>query len=181
MLEIKKKNVVLGGLVVLLLITGYINLIYNQNIVQREEAGVAVRDAESALEGQVETPGDGQQVATDNDNFFRDFRFERESTRRQETEYIMEVIDNPDADSQIRQEAKEQLLEIAGNMEKELRIETLIKAKGFEDVAVLLQTDSVNVIVDRQELMPEEVARILEIVIRESGQGAENVKIIPKM
>jgi len=181
MLEIKKKNVVLGGLVVLLLITGYINLIYNQNIAQREEAGIAVRDSEIAEEEQTELPGEGQQVATDNDNFFRDFRFERESTRRQETEYIMEVIDNPDADSQIRQEAKEQLLEIAGNMEKELRIETLIKAKGFEDVAVLLQMDSVNVIVDRQELMPEEVARILEIVIRESGQQAENVKIIPKM
>jgi stage III sporulation protein AH len=181
MVEIKKKNVVLGGLVVLLLITGYINLIYNQDVAQREEAGVDVRDAEVAQEEQAETPGDGQLAATDNDNFFRDFRFERESTRRQETEYIMEVIDNPDADPQIRQEAKEQLLEIAGNMEKELRIETLIKAKGFEDVAVLLQKDSVNVIVDRPELMSEEVARILEIVIRESGQEAENVKIIPKM
>jgi len=181
MLEFKKKNLVLGGLIVLLLVTGYINLVYNQNIESIQEGGIAVGDVETAETDQNGLAAGEQQTTNDQVDFFRDFRFEREYTRRQETEYIREVIDNPDTDVQLKQEAKEQLLEIASNMEKELRIETLIKAKGFEDVAVLLDKDSVNVIVDRQELMSEEVARILEIVMRESGQGAENIKIIPKI
>ena len=44
---------------------------------------------------------------------------------------------------------------------KELSMEALIKAKGFNEAVVIMHRDSVNVIVDKQELKPEEVAQIL--------------------
>ncbi len=50
-------------------------------------------------------------------------------------------------------------------------------AKGFEDVAVTFHTGSVNVIVDAAELTDKQVAQILDIVLRETGEEAGNVKV----
>ena len=110
-----------------------------------------------------------------------DYRTERQNTRKEEIEYIREILDNPESDLEIKKEAQAQLLEITNSMEKELSMEALIKAKGFNEAVVIMHRDSVNVIVDKQELKPEEVAQILDIVKRESGQEAENIKIIPKI
>jgi hypothetical protein len=46
---------------------------------------------------------------------------------------------------------------------------------------VILHENSVSVIIDKQDLKPEEVAQILDIVKRESGEKPENIKIIPKI
>ena len=64
-------------------------------------------------------------------------------------------------------------------MEKELTIENLIKAKGFADAAVTFHYGSVNVVVDCTELTNEQVAQILDIVTRETGEPAANIKISP--
>ena len=60
-----------------------------------------------------------------------------------------------------------------------MTIEGLLKAKGFNDSIVIFNQDYVSVIVEKDELAPEEVAQILDIVKRESGKTAENIKIIP--
>ena len=65
-------------------------------------------------------------------------------------------------------------------METELAIENLIKAKGFNDAIVIIHKDNVNVIIDKAELVPEEVA-ILDIVKRETEKDIDNIKIIPKI
>ncbi len=188
MLVLKKKSVVMGILVVLLIITGYLNLVYNQSVLneqnvqeavnqQGEEDGIAVKDKEGSLEEE-----DAAEVAAvSSANFFTSYRLERENTRKEEIEYIREILDNPESDPDMKKEAQAQLLEITKNMEKELAIEALIKAKGFKDVVVILHKDSVNVIVDKPELKQEEVAQILDIVRRESGHKPENIKIIPKI
>ena len=89
-------------------------------------------------------------------------------------------MDNPNSDENKRAEAQDQLLQLTQIMEKELGVEGLIKAKGFDDVIVMLQENSVNVVVDKKDLSSEEVAQILDIVRRETGQEAENIKIIPR-
>lgn len=197
MLVLRKKSVVMGILVVLLIITGYLNLVYNQSVLNGqnlqeasgrpdgqdeigpgEADGIVVRDREdSPEEGEDAT----EVAAISSANFFASYRMERENTRKEEIEYIREILDNPEADPEMKKEAQAQLLEITQNMEKELAIEALIKAKGFKDVVVILHRDSVNVIVDKPDLQQEEVAQILDIVRRESGHKPENIKIIPKI
>jgi stage III sporulation protein AH len=189
MLVVKRKSVVMGILIVLLIITGYLNLVYNQSVLngqdvqeavsqQGEEDGIAVKDKEGSSEEEDDT---AEVAAVSSANFFASYRLERENTRKEEIEYIREILDNPASDPEMKKEAQAQLLEITKNMEKELAIEALIKAKGFKDVVVILHKDSVNVIVDRPELKQEEVAQILDIVRRESGHKPENIKIIPKI
>ena len=52
--------------------------------------------------------------------------------------------------------------------------------KGFNDSAVTFHYGSVNVIIDCDELTTEQIAQILDIVRRETGEPAGNIKVSPK-
>jgi stage III sporulation protein AH len=215
MLIIRRKNIIVGLLVVLLIVTGYLNFVYNQNSTpaanpgkndpstdetdqtepdeNKQGAGKDITDGDKTTPGgkitvsDLEEPGKSDEVETTTASasssaaFFRDYRFERELDRSKEVEYINTVVNNPKSDPEMIKEAQAQLLEITSNMEAELVMENLIKAKGFRDAIVIIHRDNVNVIVDKAELVPEEVAMILDIVKRESGQHTDNIKIIPKI
>ena len=114
--------------------------------------------------------------ATDQAGFFASFRTEREKTRNEEITYLDTIIAQG-ADADTLSDAQQQKLLIVENMERELTVESLLKAKGFADAAVTLHTGSVNVILDAEELTDEQVAQVLDIVLRETGEAAENVKV----
>ena len=63
-------------------------------------------------------------------------------------------------------------------MEKELNIETVVKAKGFEKCIVVVSEKNVNVIVKAKELTSAQTIQINEIACEQTGFTAENVKII---
>lgn len=194
MLTLKRKNLILSMLVVLLLVTGYLNYIYNQNTLDnRKKPGIVdkkenkptvtvqdVANSDNNLDSGAGEGGISNAVNTSGTSgFFTEYRFERENTRKKEIEYIRDIIDNPNSETEMKNEAQAQLLEITANMERELNIEGLLKAKGFSDSIVLFNRDYVSIIVDKEELAPEEVAQILDVVKRESGKSADNIKIIP--
>ena len=109
-------------------------------------------------------------------NFFDTFRSERDLTRAQEIKYLDMIVEQG-ADAETLADAQQQKLNIVNFMEKELTVESLLKAKGFNDAAVTLHTGSVNVILSAESLTDEQVAQILDIVMRETGEGAENIKV----
>ena len=113
----------------------------------------------------------GDSVAA-NENFFEAFREERESTRSLEIEYLDEIIAASANDSETLKDATEQKLRLVANMEAEFSAESMIRAKGFSDKG------SVNVVIATEELSSEEVAQILDIVKRETGEKTENIKIM---
>lgn len=65
-------------------------------------------------------------------------------------------------------------------MEDELSIESLIETKNLPDSFVLITESSVNVTVDKQELDTNTVAKICDIVMRETGRGADKIIIQSK-
>lgn len=109
-------------------------------------------------------------------NFFDTFRSERDLTRAQEIKYLDMIVEQG-ADAETLADAQQQKLNIVNFMEKELTVESLLKAKGFNDAAVTLHAGSVNVILSAGSLTDEQVAQILDIVMRETGEGAENIKV----
>ena len=58
--------------------------------------------------------------------------------------------------------------------------ENLIKAKGFENVIIFSNENSVSVIVKTEALEPEKIAQIQNIVSRELEIGAELINISKK-
>ena len=65
-------------------------------------------------------------------------------------------------------------------MEKELAIESIIKSKGLPDSFVLITESSISVTVDKQELDTNTVAKICDIVMRETGKPADKIIIQSK-
>lgn len=62
----------------------------------------------------------------------------------------------------------------------EANIESLIRAKGYEDAVVMIGDDSVNAVVAPPEggLQAEDVTVIKDIIISETGMSAGQIKIV---
>ena len=63
------------------------------------------------------------------------------------------------------------------NAEKERKIETMVKAKGFEDCFVYVDDSGVSVTVKGGEIDGAKVAQIKDIVVTETKVPARNIKI----
>lgn len=159
MFRINKKVLVIAGLAILLAVTGVLNWKFAADKKARQQA---------------EGNGGTEQTVSS----FADFRTERERVRTQELTSIDSIINNENTDTQTLAEAQKMKLELTDMMEKELLIEGLLKAKGFEDAVITISDAAVNVIVKQKDLTKQQVAQVLEIVLREAGDiSAENVKI----
>lgn len=164
--KLNRKVLTLCGVTVLLIGAVVTNLLVNRNKVDAGEtvpaSGENVSEASSAAAVQL--------------SFFESFRSERDNTRQQEIAYIDTIIEQG-ADAETMADAQQQKLSIVDSMEKEMTIESLLKAKGFTDAAVTLHEGSVNVVLAAETLADEQVAQVLDIVARETGEKAENIKI----
>ena len=82
-----------------------------------------------------------------------------------------------------RQEKKNASAEktrIMDTMEKELSVESMIKSKGLPESFVIMTDSSVTVTVDKQELDSNTVAKICDIVMRETGKTADKIVVQSK-
>lgn len=154
--------------VALLLLCGavWLNLKLNRDDVT-DVLGSDPEPTEKSAETMVNVYGD----------YFNSFRSERSRVREQEIDYLRSIINSENSDEDALNDAQERLLELVGRMEKEFAIESRIKGKGFLDAAATFMGDSVTVTIDGEKLTDEEVARILEIVITETGLPASRIKI----
>ena len=69
---------------------------------------------------------------------------------------------------------------ILNYMETELAIESIIKSKGLPASLVIITEQTISVTVDKQELDTSTVAKICDIVMRETGKPAEKIIIQSK-
>ena len=58
--------------------------------------------------------------------------------------------------------------------------ENLIKTKGFEDLIIFINDDSINVIIKSKELQTDQIAQIQNIITRELKAKIENIHISNK-
>ncbi len=166
----KQRIIVLSGLAVLLIAAPILNYQFNS---AADKAATASPKATATQS--VQTGSDS--VTTG--NFFTDYVTERETQRTDELSYLDSVINDKDTDAATKKTAQEQKTAIAKSMEVEMTVENLLKAKSFEKVAVLYHTGSVNIVVGAEELTDAQVAQILDVVRAETGESAQNIKIIP--
>ena len=114
-------------------------------------------------------------------NYFTQYRNERITTRNEELLQLDAIIASAEVDTAEKNQALAMKIELTEMTEKELLLETLIKAYGFEDAVVVIGLDSenVNVIAKSQELTTDDAILIYSIVSEEANVSPENVKIIP--
>lgn len=150
----RTKIIILTAMVLLLGVTGYLNIVLNKSIKQPEV----------------------EQTST---SYFTAYRTDREATRDQEMLYYDAIIGNETSTAEAKASAESARLALVAQMEKELVIEGLIKAKGFEDAIVTISDANVNAIVKSSELKSTEVAQIVSVIQTQLGTDLENIKVFP--
>jgi stage III sporulation protein AH len=71
------------------------------------------------------------------DDYFVNYRIEREKMRSQQVEILREIVENPNSAVDVRKDAQKKMLNLTEKMENELKLENLIKAKNYKDAVVL--------------------------------------------
>lgn len=152
MLTKKKKMFILLGMVALLFVTGGLNLFLN-----RTTSEVPASSYESA-------------------SFLTSYRTSKFETRQTMMEYYDSIL-KVSTDAEQITETNALISELASRMEKETVLEGMIMASGFEDAVVTNSDDSYTVMVKSNNFTVDDAAKILGILVKETGVSATNVKI----
>ena len=114
------------------------------------------------------------------ENYFTATALNRQQSRDEAIDVLKLVSESQESSEEARAEATAKIAQIAVDMQNESTIETLVKAKGFEECVAIISDNSVSVIVSAESLQVSEAAQILAIVYDTTGINPENVSIINK-
>lgn len=111
-------------------------------------------------------------------SYFAASQVERQRARDEAIEVLQSVVDNAnETDAAAKEQAMTDISAIASNIELEANIESLIKAKGFENCVAVINGDRASIVVSSEGLKPNELSQILEIVYVQASILPENVTI----
>ena len=145
-----------------------------------QDAAATKKATGTALDASMIVTSDDLSEAANADAYFEEVRATINMDRNQVISMLTDVIEETKDGSQEKNDATQQKLKIIDYMNKEKVIENLIKNKGFADALVLMTDNSVNVTVAKQEITQSDVAKICDIVMRETGRDAGQIVIQSK-
>jgi len=113
-------------------------------------------------------------------DFFIEYKLERDRLRGQEADYLKELINNPNASAESKEKAQQELIALSQKVEKEMIVENLIKAKGFEDAVIFFSDEYVNIVIKTDGLLQKDIAQITDIVTKTTGFPIDKITIIER-
>lgn len=129
------------------------------------------------------TEDEGEVVETaakaEKTDYFKTAESERESARKKAEETVEELLKSDNLSDEDKKSALAQIEQLGLNIEKESNIETLLKAKGFEDALAVIGEKGISIIVKSEGLTSAQTLQIQDIVTNETSIALANIKIIP--
>ena len=117
---------------------------------------------------------------SENDYYFITSKLDRNTMYSETLETYQEMYNNANATAEQKQEALKKINSINNTKNAIMIAENLIIAKGFKNVVIFANEGSISVVIQADELKPEEVAQIQNIVSRELNVSAERIHISNK-
>ena len=200
MLKIIKKNQLTILVISLMLVTaGYLN--YNENIQASTEIA-DIGDAtlvssnlsnsvknqvnetiQNEVESSVSTNEESMQTnseVSEKKEYFNSSRLERDKMYSQMLESYQKILDSTTTSEKQKSSAQEEIDKINKTKNAIMISENLIKTKGFEDVIIFQNDDSISLVIDKDELNKEDIAQVQSIIAREMGADIEDIHIMNK-
>ena len=112
-----------------------------------------------------------------NKDNFSTSKLERDTMYSQMLETYENILNSSNSLETQKQSASEEIKKINDIKNKIMICENLIKTKGFEEVVIFANDDSISIIVEDEQLSSEEVAQIQNIISREMNAEVENIHI----
>lgn len=207
MFVIKRNQVVVTALAVMIAAAGYLNFQEsrsseaNKTALQLTEEGdvVALMDDFSVLPDDLsaedaaldpitaevaQTTGDGAAVFVSAESgslsgvqYFAEAKLDREQSRAKQKDILTEMLNNENVSKEQKDKCSDTMLQLQERIEKETAAEAMIEAKGFKEAYVRIDDSTVDVVVDKETLTDAEVAQIEDIVKRKTGCDTDQIRI----
>lgn len=159
--------------------------LYGEEVVHNETDGknneeTTPVNATASNEGSDDEAGKAVFVNNSNDtSYFVQAKLEREQARAKQKDILTEMINNDNIEQEKKATAADEMLKIQERIEKETAAEAMIEAKGFKEVYVRIDNDTVDVVVNKTEISEAEIAQIEDIVKRKTGATVDKIRISP--
>lgn len=203
----KRNQIIIGALTVLLGVAGYINFSSNkldlapgeteptesafaedqiQTITDARPADIisgelTVSDLEEdeyiELNSDEEKIGEAVLTSANAANNFVSIKLNREQSRSQNKETLLEIINGDGMDAQAVQAATDAYVKMTEDAEKEQEAESILAAKGFGEAIVSIGEGSVDVILNCTDLPDEKRAQVEDVVTRKTGCNVGEIVI----
>jgi len=148
--------------------------------VNSEKTAEEVTESSASADAETDEPGKAVFVNTSNDSsYFIQAKLDREQSRAKQKDILTEMINNDNVEQAKKAECANAMIEIQQRIEKETAAEAMIEAKGFDEVYVRIDDDTVDVVVNKEKLTDAEVAQIEDIIKRKTGVSADKIRINP--
>ena len=123
-------------------------------------------------------------IATNNkveeDNYFVKSKLERENIYSQMLETYQEIYNTASATAEQKKQAINKITEINNTRNSVMIAENLVQAKGFNDIVIFTNENSISVIIKTENLEADQIAQIQNIISRELNVGVELINISTK-
>ena len=193
---LKKNQFIVTFLAVLIAVAGYLN--YSANLDKKNESKKVTNDTYESIyskdnlltnnediesmDKEETTEEPGAAVLTNGStlsSYMVQAKLNREQTRSKNKETLLEVINNNDIGDKEKKKAVKSMVKITENSEMENNIETLLKAKGFNDIIVTINDNQADVILSDTEVSDDKRAQIEDVIKRKTNISVNNITITP--
>jgi len=197
-MKLGKKQLVLTGLVLALGAAVYLNWQFSGNTdllsgadtvsVSKElgeaefvntssdkKAGESSTQKETATEKSTEK---STSTTTNNsDEYFSQAKVNRQQTQDEITEMTQEILSSAEESEAVKAEAVAKAAELATIMEQQTNVESLIKAKGFEECLVFIQNGECSIVVKDSDFTADDALIIKDVATGQTGIAIEKIKV----
>ena len=199
-MKIKKGTVAIYVLAMMLVTAGYWSYISNQSqtietvsISQKESKkenaneenigdATFVSNNELILEENIreEDENNEENAGTQKNEYFQESKLSRDTMYSQTLETYQGILNNPNVSEEQKAIVTQEITELNKEKNAIMICENLISTKGFTNCVIFVNIESISVIIEKEDLKPEEIAQIQNIVSRELGAEVENIHIMTK-
>ena len=201
-MKIKKGSIAIYILAMMLVTAGYWNYISNESQTietvsmsqnnqdsensRDEHLGDATLVSNNELANEeneiIEDESEEESVETSvkEDGYFQESKLSRDTMYSQTLETYQNILNNTNVSEEQKAIVTQEITELNKEKNAIMICENLISTKGFKNCVIFVNAESISVIVESQELKPDEIAQIQNIISREMSAEVENIHIMTK-
>ncbi len=187
-----KKHLVAAGLALVLAVGLYANFAIGSNVSGKStsggnygdtrlvsnENGNTSKSSDKKDSDIVSASANTENVTDSSEEYFAKARIDKQASREEAKETLKSIYGGGDMTKDELAVVAQDAQQLTDLMEAENKIETTLKAQGFEDVLCYLSDNSANIIVKSQGLNTAQAAQIKSALLAEVEVAGENITIV---
>lgn len=190
---VKRSTLALLSVGLMLTVAGYINYKYNPEREKNLGQTVYVNGKDNFDTGNVSIYSEENKDkadssintnanATTEESAISVFKYDRDNMFSEQIETYNKMINNENTNKDKINEYQQQLSELIKKKNLITMVENVIKSKGIEDIVIIpTNNENINVVVkSKEELKPEQIAQIQQILVDQLGANANKLSITTK-